>query len=153
MKPNYYLIPIITIFTASVGGWLLAYGIEWYDLLTLPAWAPNGIVLSLVWTILYACATLAALMVWNVMPRDTVFATAIGLLAFNVTLNMLWPAAFFWLQEFGPSLWMAVFLLLTTLGLVGVLWNYVRAAALLLLPYAVWVAYASYLTYVIWKLN
>lgn len=153
MKPNYYIIPIITVLTALFGGWLMGYGLDWYNALILPEWAPSGIVLSLVWMVLYASATLAALMMWNVMVRDEAFAASIVLLVFNILLNVLWPATFFWLQSFGLSLWVAVLLLFTTSGLIVALWGKVRSAALLFIPYAVWVGFGVYLTYVILTLN
>ena len=65
-KPNYIIIPLITIATALVGSSFTQSGMVWYDeRLIRPDWNPADWVFAPVWTIIFVLTTIAALLVWN----------------------------------------------------------------------------------------
>lgn len=153
MRPNYLIIPLITLLTASLGSWFTNQGMGWYHTLTLPPWTPAGSIIGAVWTLLFILATLAALLVWNrklAKKRRRVIAAAFGL---NALLNISWSFIFFRLHQLSWATIEAGLLGLSVLLLVFLVKPYSRIANLLLVPYLLWVSFATYLTYIVWRLN
>lgn len=126
-------------FTASSVG-------TWFHALARPPGNPPNWVFGPVWTVLYALMGVSAWMVWrgqDAAPRRT-FA-ALRLWGWQLLLNAAWAPAFFGLHS--PLLGLVVILLLLALILltIGVFRHLNGTASALLLPYAAWVAYATYL--------
>jgi len=75
------------------------------------------------------------------------------LFALQLLLNVCWPGFFFALHMLGAALaevllpWVAI--LVTAISF----WPLSRAAGWLMVPYLLWVAFASVLNYPIWRLN
>lgn len=78
---------------------------------------------------------------------------ALALFIAQLAANALWSWLFFVWQQ--GSLAFAEILLLWALILatIGLFWRISKAAAALLLPYLVWVSFASALTFATWQLN
>jgi translocator protein len=152
MKLNYIVIPLITVVVSLGGSWLTSGGMDWYRTLKLPALAPPGSVIGMVWTAIFIMTTISALIFWNrLMPGTR--STITSLFLINAMLNICWSLVFFRLHLIGWSIAEMVLLNLVTLILIIMLWNPVFVSALLLLPYFTWVSFATYLAYSIWKLN
>lgn len=127
---------------------------EWYGTLQRPAIAPPNWVFGPVWTTLFALIGVALWLVWRQAgesPRNV--RVAAGVFAVHFAFNLGWSAAFFGLQEIGLGL--AVILALWGL-IVATMWAFARVdrrAGLLLVPYLLWVTFATYLNYQFWVLN
>ena len=80
--------------------------------------------------------------------RSTVAAFAAQLL-----VNVLWSYAFFGLQSPLAGTLVIVLLWLLILQTIVTFWSIKRDAALLLVPYILWVSFAGFLNYTIWRLN
>jgi tryptophan-rich sensory protein len=124
----------------------------WYAGLDKPPLTPPNAVFPIVWTILYVLMALAAWFAWRsseAAARSTVLAPFF----LQLGLNVAWSFAFFGSQR--PAAGLAVILLL----LLAIGWTILtfsrvsRLAALLLLPYLAWVAFATYLNLGILVLN
>lgn len=152
IKTNHIAISLITFFVAVVGSRLTFAGLGWYDNLKLPAIAPDGSVIGLVWTVIYTLSTIAAILFWNT-PRGKNFTIIALLFLFNAFLNMLWSLLFFTLHSFLWAIVEMVLLNLVNLVLIALLWKYNRKSAILLVPYFLWVSFATYLAYLIGSLN
>jgi len=153
IKLNYFVIPLITLAVALIGSWFVKAGMLWYEFLVLPPLAPPGWVIGAVWTIIFALTTISALLVWNRSPRDTRFSWLVAFFVLNAILNVLWSFLFFYLgMPLAPIAEMIV-LEITVLVLIFLAWPISRLASLLLLPYALWVAFATHLAWQIFKLN
>lgn len=154
MKPNYLIIPLVTALVSVLGQRFTSSGLEaWYGTLTLPPWTPSGAAIGAVWTTIFVLATASALILWNApaaKARQPVLAAAfLG----NATLNVLWSWIFFVQRRLTLAGWEAVLLDLSVLVLIVLAWPVSRLAAMLLVPYAAWAAFASYLTFAVAKLN
>jgi tryptophan-rich sensory protein len=124
----------------------------WYPTLAKPSWNPPDAVFGPVWTVLYFMMAVAAWLVWRrgseaeVVPAMTTYFA-------QLVLNVLWSLIFFGLRAPGWAvldiviLWVAIALTIAHFGKVS------RAAAWLLVPYLVWVTFASVLNITIWRLN
>ena len=105
------------------------------------------------WTTLYALMAFAFWRILRLPPytsrKDLAIVAFIGQLA----LNLGWSIAFFGLQS--PSAGLVVIVLL--LGLIGacvlLFWGLNKSSAWCLVPYALWVGYATYLNAGVWALN
>ena len=154
MKPNYVTIPLITILVALLGSFFTFLGLEaWYGGLVLPVWTPSGTLIGVVWTILYVLAAISVLIVWNKLLHDNRFMIIIALFLANAFLNVFWSYLFFSVHFLGSTIFVSGFLALTVVVLIILIWSKNRYAAYLLLPYAAWVIFATYLNYVIWLMN
>ena len=153
IKPNYFVIPLITIATATVGSAITSAGMNWYRTINLPPIAPPGSYIGLVWTIIFILTTIATLIVWNEKKRRNDFNVIIWLLIANALLNVYWSVLFFGWHYLGLAIWEMLLLNLTNLLLIIRLWRKNRSAALLLIPYFLWVCFATYLAYQIYMIN
>ncbi len=138
---------------AGVGGWFTSLGMpEWYMTLQKPAWNPPSWLFGPVWTALYAAMAVAAWLVW----KDAGFEGAGLALAFflvQLALNLAWSGIFFALRSPGWAL--AEILLLWAAILVATILFFRQAtwAGILMVPYLLWVTFASVLNGAIARLN
>jgi translocator protein len=154
MRWNYGVIPAIALVTALTGSVVTANGMRWYTTLEIPTWTPSGGTISGIWTTLFVLTAASALIVWNTVPHSNRhFWMIIGVFLVNAALNILWSILFFHLHAIGLACIDAILLGSTIVVLIVFLWDSARKAALLLIPYGVWVAFASYLNAVIWAIN
>jgi tryptophan-rich sensory protein len=126
---------------------------QWYRQLNLPAITPPDYVFGMVWTIIYILATIAALLVWNKHYRNKNFSLIMGLFAVNAILNLSWSYFFFYKHAIQIALFDCIALAVVTLLLVYYIWPLSRRISALLVPYAIWTIFASYLNFLIWNMN
>jgi len=155
MKPNYLIIPLITILVSVTGSSFTSSGIGsgWYASIAKPAWTPPGSVIGAVWTTIFILTTVSAILVWQKAKRDSRFRWIIGLFIANALLNIFWSFLFFGQAMIGAAVIEAAILDATVIALIVLIWRISRIASLLLVPYAAWVAFATYLTYTVWSMN
>lgn len=117
----------------------------------LPA-TPPAIVFPVVWTVLYALMGIGAARVALTEPSPE---RSLGLLLFGVQLavNFLWSPVFFNLQAFGFALVLLLALWILVLWMSLTFWETDKLAALLQIPYLLWLILAAYLAFGVWILN
>lgn len=149
--------------TLGLGGWLvvsLAAGWigsrylpdAWYASLAKPSWTPPGAVFGPVWSVLYVLMAMAAWLVW----RRAGFGgagPALVLFVVQLVLNALWSYLFFGLHRPEIAFFDIVALWLVIMVVMVLFWREHRGAAALMLPYVVWVGFASCLNFAIWRMN
>lgn len=153
IKLNYLVIPLITIFTALSGSLLTSKGMGWYKTINLPEIAPAGSFIGSVWTIIFILSAWSAILFWNKKESDKNAKIIITLFIANALLNIFWCFLFFGIHLIGWSIAEMIILNLVNLALIILLWKKHLFPALLLTPYFIWVSFATYLAYSIWKLN
>jgi tryptophan-rich sensory protein len=134
-----------SVFTSASSG-------EWYARLQKPAWTPPAWLFGPVWTCLYLMMALAVWLVWRQAGLSTA-RLPLALFAVQLVLNAAWSPLFFGLKMPGLAFAEIVALLILILATLAAFWVKSRPAGLLMLPYLVWVAYASALNFAIWRLN
>lgn len=125
----------------------------WYATLTKPALNPPGWVFGPVWTTLFALMGIAAFLVWKQGLQRREVKMALGIFIGQLVLNTLWSIIFFGLHSPGSALVEIVFLWFAILTTMIMFAKISKPAAALLVPYLLWVSFASYLNYAIWTLN
>ncbi|MGI9525100.1 MAG: TspO/MBR family protein [Hyphomicrobiaceae bacterium] len=147
------ILSLVLFVVLVLGGGLLIGALTlpgtWYDQLAKPAINPPGWVFGPVWTVLYVAIAFAGWLVWK---QDRV-GLAMRLWWVQLALNFLWSPVFFVAHQTGLAFSIILSLLVAIVAFILVAWRQNRRAALLFIPYAVWVAFASILNAAIFVLN
>jgi tryptophan-rich sensory protein len=125
----------------------------WYATLDIPWFTPPGSIISAVWIILFALMGLSLFLIWQKGISSTNTKIALGVFAFQLLVNILWSYAFFSLQSPLAAFVVILFLWLLIMQCIIRFWYISKEAALLLVPYILWVSFAAFLNYTIWRLN
>lgn len=143
---------ILCYLVAGIGGVASINAGSFYAQLVRPEWAPPGSLFGPVWTALYTLMAIAAWLVWR--QRGFRHARpALILFLVQLAVNGLWSWLFFaW--QLGALSFIDILLLLVLINLTIVsFWRIKPLAAMLLVPYLLWVSFAAVLNYSIWQLN
>jgi benzodiazapine receptor len=126
---------------------------DWYLTLNKPSFNPPNWIFGPVWTVLYILMGIAAGLVWAKGFYHIWVKTALYNFGFQLLFNALWSVVFFGFKN--PFWALLVILFLLALILLTIKWFNVvsRTAAYLLIPYFLWVCYATILNYKIWEMN
>jgi len=156
IKPNYIIIPAIVILTSVAGSLFTADSIgTWYTTIVRPDWNPPNWIFGPVWTTIYTLSAISALLVWNKAPKKKKKQrnTTMWLFAFNAFMNASWSYIFFNRQDLYSAVLVAGVLALSVLLIMIYAYKINKLASWLLLPYVLWVTFATYLSYTIYTLN
>ena len=125
---------------------------DWYRALAKPALTPPGWVFPVAWSTLYVAMGLALAMVLNARGAP---ARRAGILLFvaQFALNLSWTPLFFGAHRIGLALFVIVAMLVLAIATTFAFARVRKAAAWLLVPYLVWIGFASVLTWGIGRLN
>ncbi|RKP32649.1 tryptophan-rich sensory protein [Metschnikowia bicuspidata] len=124
---------------------------DWYLTIKKPSWNPPSWLFGPVWTILYVLMGIACFLIWK--TEHPLKKPILTLYFLQLFFNVLWSLAFFGAQS--PLLGMVVILPLWAMILACVIqfrkispW-----ASNLMVPYLLWVSFATVLNGTIWRLN
>lgn len=150
-KPGYVSLALFVIAVVGAG---FAIGIlnppgQWYAALSKPPFNPPNYVFGPVWSVIYLLIAVAGWRVW------TALGEAIGKLLWSaqMALNFAWSPIFFTVHSTKGALIIIVGMLLTILAFIAHHWSRDRLSALLFMPYALWVSFATVLNASIVMLN
>lgn len=124
----------------------------WYLGLAKPSFNPPNWVFAPVWTTLFVLMGISLFLVWQ---QGSSQLRTVGLVLFFVQLglNVAWSALFFGLRSPALALLEIGVLWLAILATTVAFWRVSRPAALLLVPYLAWVAFAAVLNAALWLKN
>ena len=105
------------------------------------------------WIIPYALTGAAVYLVWQKKTKEECRCGSLQLFLLQAALSGLWAYLFFVLKKPLLAFIEIVILLLVSLVVIWQFWKISKPAAYLLLPYAVWVAFAAYRNFGIWLAN
>jgi translocator protein len=127
---------------------------RWYPTLNKPPFNPPDGIFGPVWTTLFAMMGGALYLVSQAEPEDRrVVRLAKVLFGLQLGLNALWSLIFFGRRSPLGALIEIVFLWLAILATTLAFQRVSRTAALLMLPYLLWVSFAALLNFEIWRRN
>ena len=125
----------------------------WYTTLQLPSFAPPGWFIGIVWITLYTLMGISLYLVWDKGLRNKQVKNSLSVFGIQLILNALWSILFFGLRSPLLGLIEIVFLWIAIAVTILKFYRVSRTAALLLLPYIIWVSVALMLNFYIWRLN
>ena len=136
----------------ALAGLLTRAGIQNFRNVPQSALTPPAIVFPIVWTILYALMGVSLARIWMEEESDG-RSKGLTLFVFQLIFNFFWSLFFFNMGAYGFSLLWILGLWLLIAWMIRSFYEVDKSAALLQIPYLVWVSFAAYLNYVVWKLN
>jgi len=145
---------LFCVLAGSLGSMVTVTGPEsWYATLEKPFFTPPGWLFAPVWITLFTLMGIALFLVWDAGIRNRHVKIAVIVFAIQFALNILWSFLFFGLQSPYLGLVDVVLLWFMIAATIAVFAKIRKMAAVLLLPYLVWVTLATALNYAIWVLN
>jgi len=124
----------------------------WYEQLTRPYLSPPSWVFGPVWTVLYIMIACSIILYFRTSARPYATLTLIVLLV-HLAANLAWTSLFFGFNSLLLSLLDIIVLDVTLVALIFLFWKTSAAAAALLLPYLLWICFATYLNAAYFVLN
>ncbi len=145
---------ILCLAAGAIGGLATYPAIPgWYASLSKPPFNPPNWVFGPVWTTLYVLMGIAAYAVYRAGMKKNEVRGALAVFGAQLGLNVLWSLLFFGLHSplYGllciVALWAAIAVTIIRFYAIS------KTAGLLLVPYILWVSFASLLNFYIWMLN
>lgn len=123
---------------------LQAFSLEyWYPTLTISPLSPPGVAFPIVWGILYLLMGVSAGLMWGV--RSIYSNLLLTLFTLQLLLNVLWSFCFFYMQS--PLMGLVILLALDMIVIMYVAGSFMvrRLCGWLLVPYVIWLLFATYL--------
>jgi benzodiazapine receptor len=125
----------------------------WYSTLNKPSFTPPNWLFPVAWTTIYILIATAAYMVWKLRDGSSTYKTAVIIYVVQLALNFSWSIVFFGRHQILGGLMVIVALLVTIILNISWFNRFSKTAAWLLLPYLLWVSYATLLNISISVLN
>jgi len=125
----------------------------WYASLIKPSFTPPNWVFGPVWIILYFLMGIAASLVWQKGLEQKQVWNALILFGVQLVLNALWSFVFFGLRSPLAGVIEIFILAVAIIFTIQSFFRISKAAGILLIPYFLWVAFASGLNLSIYVLN
>lgn len=147
------VIILAVVAVALIGSYFTSMNRDWYERLNVPPWDPPDWAFPIAWNIIFALSIVSLILIWNTRPHTRLTYWVIGLAVLNGVLNVLWSALFFGNRLILPAVIDAGLLCLSVIAIIIAAWPISRWASILLIPYAAWTAFATVLTWAIWRLN
>ena len=142
----------VSFIAAAIGSAASIQAGSFYTQLVRPAWAPPTDVFGAVWTVLYAVMGIAAWLVWRVGGFRAA-GSALTLFLVQLAVNALWSWLFFGWHLGGLAFAGIALLWVLIVATLVAFWRVRPLAGVLLVPYLLWVSFASVLNYSVWQLN
>jgi translocator protein len=157
MSDNRWLMLLFFLFlcysAAVLGSILTSSSVEtWYADLRKPPFNPPNWVFAPVWSTLYFLMALSAWLVWRKADWGGA-SLALTLFFAQLAMNVAWSGLFFGLRRPGTALVEIVFLFGAVVATALAFRSISGLAFWLMVPYALWVAFAALLNFKIWQLN
>lgn len=149
MKRRYLFWIVLTESVGALAGWLSRDAVASFgEVFTQLALTPPSWVFPLVWGILYALMGISAARI-----AATEKQRGLNLYILQLALNFFWPLLFFNAHAFGfAALWLGL-LWLVVLMMILRFRKTDPFAAVLQIPYLLWLTFALYLNLAVWQLN
>lgn len=150
---GFFVAFVVCYSVAAIGGLATAEAVDtWYRDIAKPSWNPPNWVFAPAWSFLYFTMAVSSWLVWKAdcvaVPRN-----ALAWFGFHLMLNALWSLLFFGMKRFDLAMIEIVLLWISIVISMVLYYRFSKIATLLLIPYCLWVTFASCLNYAIWSLN
>lgn len=143
---------LAALLVAALGATMTELG-PWYVSLRQPGWKPPDVLFGPIWTVMFALIALSGATAWHAAPRVAAREWLLVAFATNGFLNVAWSLIFFRLRRPDWALAEVALLWLSIVVMIALTRRYSPRAALLLVPYLIWVTLAAALNYEVVRLN
>ena len=125
----------------------------WYAMLNKPFFNPPNWLFGPVWTLLYLSMGIAAFLVWEKRKENKAVTAALVIFFAQLLINGLWSMVFFGQHQLLQAFFVIVLLWFLILWTIIKFYKINAFAGLILIPYILWVSFATVLNFSFWMLN
>ncbi len=124
----------------------------WYSTLNRSTLTPPNYVFPVAWTILYGIIGVCGWFIWRsqAFPKLSIIKT---LYVAQLILNWSWTPLFFHYHLTGLSLVVLVAMDILVATIIWLSYRKIRLVSVLMMPYLLWILFATYLNLYIWQCN
>lgn len=124
----------------------------WYNTLNLSPLTPPNYIFPIAWTVLYGIIGACGWLIWreHSFPKLSIIK---ALYVIQLILNWSWTPLFFYYHLTGLSLIVLGGMDVLVGALIFLAYPKIRTVSLLMIPYFLWILFASYLNFCIWRFN
>ena len=144
---------IIPLAAGGLSAFITRGDMDIYKTVERPPFSPPGIVFPIVWTLLYILMGVSLYLVWNngdIYADKTAAYTFFG---FQLFLNFIWSPVFFSARQYLLAFVILLIMFVSVICMTVFFGRISRPAALLQIPYIVWLIIAGYLNIGVYVLN
>ena len=144
---------LISVGVGALAGILTRNSMDVYSMFNKPPLAPPGWLFPIVWTILYILMGISAYLVYSADAPQEDKEKALSVYIYQLFFNFLWSIVFFNFQARLLAffiliiLWILIVLMIISFGKIS------KLAAILQIPYLLWVTFAGYLNLMVYYFN
>jgi tryptophan-rich sensory protein len=137
----------------GLSGFLTRKGSQFYaETVVKPALSPPSAAFPIVWSILFLLMGIGAARVY-LAPASNNRSRALSVWLLQLGVNFFWSILFFNLRVYGLSLLWLLLLWVLIIWMILLFYRVDKPAALMQVPYLLWVTFAAYLNWGVWMLN
>ena len=141
----------ISLLTGAVSALITSSNMNIFNTYTKPPLTPPAVVFPIVWTLLFTLMGISAARIF--IKNKNKWNTALTIWALQLAVNFFWSIIFFNLQAFLFAFIWLLLLWVLILAMIILFNKQDKIAAILQIPYLIWVTFAGYLTLTIYLLN
>lgn len=124
---------------------------NWYSILNKPAFSPPNWIFGPVWLTLYLMMGFSLYLNWIKKTKQA--KANVRLFFIHLFFNFIWTPVFFGAKNIALAYFIIVFIWSLIVIMIFKFWKVSKLSSYLLIPYLLWVTFASALNFFIWKLN
>lgn len=126
---------------------------ESYQELFRPPFSPPAWLFPIVWTLLYTLMGISSYLIVTSDVTRAVKEDALWQYLVQLGINLIWPFLFFYFEmRLAAFIWIVI-LIAAVIKMIVDFWSINRTAALLQIPYVLWLLFATYLNGAVYLLN
>lgn len=156
MKLNKQLLIVciaIPIFVGVASSLLTRDSMELFAMVEKPPLSPQAWIFPVVWTILYTLMGISSYLIMTSDTEENKKEQALRVYGLQLVVNFLWPTFFFNFQWYGFAFFWLLLLWSLVILMIVQFFKINKVAAYINLPYLIWLTFAAYLNWGIWRLN
>lgn len=143
----------LPLLVGGVSGYFTVEGVRtWFTTLQKPAFNPPAYLFAPVWTTLYVLMGISLFLVVRTPPNEA-RKNALIIFGVQLTLNFFWSILFFYFHQIGWALAEIIAMWICILLMIVSFYKIHKTAALLQIPYLLWVSFATLLNASLFYLN
>ena len=143
----------IPLAVGGVAAWLTKDAMATFSLIQQPPLSPPAWLFPVVWTVLYTLMGISSYLVYILGRESDEGKLALALYAAQLAVNFVWPILFFDFQWYLISLLWLLLLVVLVIAMIRSFYKIRPMAAYFNIPYVLWLLFATYLNFGIWRLN
>ena len=143
----------IPVFVGVLASVISGGGMRTFAEIDKPPLSPPAWLFPVVWTILYILMGISSYLIIESSANQNKIEEAIRVYVYQLIVNFLWPTFFFNLEWYFFSLLWLILLWVLVLCMIVKFAGISKIAALINIPYLIWLIFAAYLNFGIWMMN